>query len=67
MPGYNMEKASIEQEVEERVRVMDDDSLLDEFERVARTHYFDRTVKEDIAYDIMRSLLLTRMAKPTAG
>ena len=61
------EKMMIEQEIEERIRVMDDDTLLDEFEQVARTPYFDRSVKEDIAYDMIRATLLSRMAKPFAG
>lgn len=67
MAGYNVEKASMEQEIEKRIRVMDDDSLLDEFERVSRTPWYDRTGQEDVAYDMIRALLLSRMAKPVAG
>lgn len=60
-------KMEIEQEIEKRIRVLNDDSLLDEFEQISRKPFFDRTVKEDIAYDMIRAMLLVRMAKPYAS
>lgn len=67
MAAFNTEKMEIEQEIDKKIRVMDDDSLLDEFEQISRKPYFDRNVKEDIAYDVIRATLLMRMAKPYAG
>lgn len=67
MSGFNTKKMEIEQEIEKKIRVMDDDSLLDEFEQVARKPFYDRTNTEDIAYDVIRATLLSRMAKPYAG
>lgn len=67
MSAFNTKKMEIEQEIEKKIRVMDDDSLLDEFEQVARKPFYDRTNTEDIAYDVIRATLLSRMAKPYAG
>lgn len=61
------DKAELERDIENRIRVMNDDTLLDEFERVSRTEWYNRTAQEDLAYDMIRALLLSRMAKPVAG
>lgn len=60
-------KMELEHKIEKKIRVLNDDSLLDEFEQISRKPFFDRTFEEEVAYDMIREMLLSRMAKPYAG